>query len=144
MDMLVLDASVIVRWYVVEDFRDKALAIRNNYVDGAIRRISAPMLMPFEVINAIKYSRRDISVTTLKSIVESLAKYGFNLYELSGEYAHLTIDTALENNITIYDACYVALAEYLDTVLYTADRKLIESLKEEYRGRIKHIKEYAL
>ncbi len=33
------------------------------------------------------------------------------------------------NNITIYDAAYVALALILDTKFYTTDKKLIEKLE---------------
>ncbi|MFN3622077.1 MAG: type II toxin-antitoxin system VapC family toxin, partial [Nitrososphaerales archaeon] len=57
-------------------------------------------------------------------------------------YADTTIDAALENNITVYDACYVALAFHLHTLLYTADAKLIESLNKKYRVKVKHLKDY--
>ncbi|RLF22545.1 MAG: PIN domain nuclease [Thermoprotei archaeon] len=141
MSIIVVDASVVVKWYVIEDFRDQALALRDDYINGLFK-LASPTLMPFEVINAVRYSRKDISPATLKAIMESLVKYGFELYELKGEYADLTIDTALENNITIYDASYVALAEYLNTTLYTADEKLIESLNKKHRKAVKHIKDY--
>jgi len=49
----------------------------------------------------------------------------------------------LENDITIYDASYVALAKYLQTVVYTSDQNLIIELKENFRGYVKHIKDYA-
>ena len=141
MSIVVVDASVIVKWYVIEDYRDQALALRDDYINGVFK-LAAPALMPFEVINAIRYSRKDISPATLKAIMESLVKYGFKLYELKDEYADLTIDTALENNITIYDASYVALAAYLNTTLYTADQKLIENLNEKHRKIVRHIKNY--
>ncbi|MCX8188224.1 MAG: type II toxin-antitoxin system VapC family toxin [Nitrososphaeria archaeon] len=141
LNILVVDSSVVVKWYVLEEFRSEALAIRDDYLNGLFR-LAAPSLMVYEVVNAVRYSRKDIQPEKLKAICESLAKYGFDLYELKGEYANLTIDIAIENNITVYDASYIALAQYLDTSLYTSDTKLLQSLKGNYKMKIKHLKDY--
>ncbi len=141
LNTLVLDSSVVAKWYLLEEFRKEALAIRDDYLNGVFT-LSAPTLMVYEVVNAIRFSRKDIQPDKLKAICVSLAKYGFDLYELKGEYANLTIDIALENNITIYDASYIALANYLNTILYTSDTKLLQSLKEKYKVNVKHLKDY--
>ncbi|MEM1995303.1 MAG: type II toxin-antitoxin system VapC family toxin [Nitrososphaerales archaeon] len=140
-EVLVVDSSVVVKWYVAEEFRSKALAIRDDYLKGSFR-LAAPTLITYEVINALRYSAKNIKPSQLKEICESIARYGFDLYELKGEYAATTVDAALQNNITIYDACYVSLASHLDTLLYTADTKLMESLKDGYVERVRHLKDY--
>jgi len=142
MEEIVVDASVIAKWYIIEDLRENALKIRNDYIDGRLR-LSTPFLMPFEVLNAARYARKDISPKELREVAESLTLYGIKFYELRGEYARETVEVALENEITIYDACYVALAKYLQTVMYTSDQNLIIELKENFRGYVKHIKDYA-
>jgi len=137
---LVVDASVV-KWYVLEPDREEALRIREDYIDGQVE-LAAPALMPFEVLNAVRYSADRLEVERLMDVAESLSLYGFRLYGLKGEYARLTARIALENNLTIYDASYVALAERLNTTLYTADERLIEALSGEYRGRVKLLSEY--
>ena len=137
---LVVDASVV-KWYVLEPDREEALRIREDYIDGQVE-LAAPALMPFEVLNAVRHSTEKLEAERLMDIAESLSLYGFRLYGLKGEYARLTARIALENNLTIYDASYVALAERLNTALYTADEKLVEALSEDYRGRVKLLSEY--
>ncbi len=39
--------------------------------------------------------------------------------------AEKSVEIAMRKGLTIYDASYVALASLLNTVLYTADEKLI-------------------
>ena len=135
---VVVDASVVVKWFVEEEGSDKALRLRDKYIDGEIS-IIAPELIIFEVLNALYYKRL-FSESEMKEISEALEAYSFTLYSLKGEYAEKTIETAVENGITIYDASYVALAMIKDTYMYTADEKLIEKLKEEYLKHVKSIK----
>ncbi|RLG37281.1 MAG: PIN domain nuclease, partial [Thermoproteota archaeon] len=138
---MVADASVIVKWYVVEEHREEALLLREDYVDGRVR-IASPELMPFEVLNAVRYSRRDLSPKILREVARSLHLYGFDLWPLSGEYADLVVELSLSRGITIYDASYAALALHLDSPLYTADERLLRALGEDFRGRALHISQY--
>ncbi|MEM1949829.1 MAG: type II toxin-antitoxin system VapC family toxin [Candidatus Caldarchaeum sp.] len=55
--VLVLDASVAVKWFNVEPLREKALTIRNRYASGEIELI-APDLLHHEVASALKYNPR--------------------------------------------------------------------------------------
>ena len=48
----------------------------------------------------------------------------------------------MENEATVYDAAYIALAKLSDTTLYTADGKLEKSLKPPYLKYVVHIKDY--
>lgn len=141
MEIIVVDASVIVKWYIIEEDREKSLKIREDYIGGRFK-LAAPAILPFEVLNAIRFSRRDLASSTLKSIAESLTLYGIELYQLTGKYRELTIDASYQNKISIYDASYVALAKLLNTILYTADQRLINSLTNDYKKYVKHIREY--
>jgi len=76
----------------------------------------------------------------LKEISESLEAYSFSLYPLRGEYAEKTLEVAFDNDITIYDASYVALAMIKDALVYTADRVLIKRLKAEYLNYVRDIR----
>lgn len=138
---VVVDASVVVKWFVFEAGREGALKLRDDYVSSKAK-LASPALMPFEVLNAVKLSKRDIEVNTLKAVAESLALYGIELYQFTDRYGELIAETALEDDITIYDASYVALAEYLGAILYTADRELIKKLPDKHKAVVKDIAEY--
>jgi len=137
-EKVVVDASIIVKWFLEEEFSNKALQLRNDYIRGIIA-IAVPSLLEYEVLNALKYSGVH-SVEELKEIGIALNKYGFEVYELEGKLKELAIEIALKNNITIYDASYIALAKHLNTILYTADKELIQ----KFPNTAIHIKQYPL
>ena len=53
---VVVDASVVAKWYLEEEYTEKALKLRDMHVNGEIE-LTAPELLLFEVLNAIRYSR---------------------------------------------------------------------------------------
>ena len=136
---VVVDASIVVKWFVEEEGSDKSLKLRDRYIEGEIKLI-APELMIFETLNALYYKRL-FSEEELKQISEALEAYSFTLYPLRGEYANKALEIAFKNNITIYDASYIALAVIKDTRMYTANEKLIIKLKPEYQKHVKSIEE---
>ena len=52
---IVVDTSVVVKWYIPEQHHEQARALRDAYLDGAFDQVT-PALMPFEAVNALKYS----------------------------------------------------------------------------------------
>ena len=141
MEEVVIDASVVVKWFVIEENREKALRIRDDYIDGKLT-LSAPSLMPFEVMNAVRYAKKDMNAERLSQISESLSLYGIKLHNLKDEYAKATIRAVLDNDITIYDASYVALAEHLKTIMYTADVELVGNLIKKSKEYVRYMSEY--
>ena len=137
---VVVDASVIVKWFVEEEGSDKSLKLRDRYIEGEIR-IIAPELMIFETLNALYYKRL-FSEEELKQISEALEAYSFTLYPLRGNYASRAVEVAFKNGITIYDASYIALAIIRNTQMYTADEKLMRKLKHGYQKYVKSIKDF--
>jgi predicted nucleic acid-binding protein len=139
--LIVIDASVVVKWFVLDDGREQALKLRDDYLEGTIR-LASPAIMPAEVLNAVRYCMNSLKPDTLKEIATSLELYGIKRYALDGDYAKLLVETSMDNDITIYDATYVALAKYLNTTLYTAEDELISMLGKEYKKYVKHISSY--
>jgi len=134
---VVLDASVIVKWFVEEIYSDKALKLRDSYIEGKML-IIAPTLLPFEVLNALKYTHL-FKEDDLKVVAEALDSYNFELINLKGEYAKKAVEIAINKDITIYESSYVALALIFSTKLYTADSKLIEKLGDDFKEVVIHI-----
>jgi len=54
MERIVIDASVVVKWFVDEEGSEGALAIRKKYAEGEAE-IIAPELILFEALNALRH-----------------------------------------------------------------------------------------
>ena len=112
--------------------------LKDDYAAGEVDLI-APALMPFEVLNALRYSSA-FGGEELIQVAHILDDLQITLYGLEGDYAERTVMLALGKGITVYDASYVALAEIRKALLYTADEKLLRKL----RGTewVAHIRDY--
>lgn len=117
--MIVVDASVV------------ATALGDDGVDGrrtrerlAGERLAAPELLDLEVASAF---RRLCAAGRLT--VERAEAAVSDLHDLRVERVPHRVLVArcweLRQNVTVYDAVYIALAERLDVPLLTADRRLI-------------------
>ena len=139
-EKVVVDASVVVKWFVEEEYSKEALMLRDSYADGAIDLI-APSLLRFEVINALKYSGA-FGEDELKEVLRALDDYQITLFDLEGDYGEKAIEIVMRKGITMYDAAYVALALVQDATLYTADEKLLEKVNEF--KQVRHVREFTL
>ena len=100
--------------------------------------MAAPSLLPYEVLNALKYSAA-FGEDELKEVAESLDGFQLTLHSLSGALASRAVEISMRRGITIYDACYVALARQLKTSVYTADETLIRKAGDL---GVKHISQF--
>jgi predicted nucleic acid-binding protein len=139
--LIVVDASVVVKWFVLGEGREEAIRLRDDYLEGKIKLVSPP-IMAAEVLNAVRYCLNSLKPETLREIATSLELYGIKQYALDGDYVKLLVEASMDNDITIYDATYVALAKYLNTTLYTAEDELMHMLSDEYKRYVKHISSY--
>ena len=121
---VVLDSSIIVKWFLKELYSEEAIKVRNDYVQRKIS-IAVPSLLIYEVLNALRYSGV-YSEEELKEICLALNKYGFEIHDIEGDLKSKVVEIAYRHIITVYEASYVALAMKLKTVLYTADDELLE------------------
>ena len=136
---IVVDTSVVVKWYIPEQHHEQARALRDAYLDGAFDLV-APALMPFEAVNALKYSGY-YDGERLEDASKSLLEYGIELVPFNDVGSIAKVADTLD--ITVYDAAYIALARKLDTNVYTADGNLLDDLDEAHSEVAKHIRAYA-
>ena len=130
---IVIDASVAVKWVLDEDGAEQAHALLLDSLRLA-RLIAAPPHLHGECGNAI-YQRvriseparrlsptdaREALAELLELPIELLAPFG--LYERAITFAHA------HNLPSLYDALYVVLAQMLSADLWTADRRLLNTL----------------
>jgi len=134
--LLILDASVAVKWFTMEPLRDKALIIRDKYVNGELE-LEAPSLLYYEVANALRYNPR-FGIEEVRSAVRALEDLAITIYDFKGELASRAVELAYRFGITVYDAAYVALAAIRNATLYTADKEVVMKVSSE---NVKHLSE---
>lgn len=115
-EMLVIDASAAVSIASDVDAHDLEQRLM-----GA--SIAAPALLPFDVAHAIRGLRLGAVLTAERARLdlETLESLAIDLWPWSAMAARAW---ELGDNLTSYDASYVALAELLDVPLITRDARL--------------------
>lgn len=125
---LILDSSVIAKWFFPEEDSEKALQIKEKFVNNEIS-IAVPLLLCYEVNNilrtAVKAFRIDIKDAI--DVYNAFLKLNFIVYS-SQSLMTKTLETALKFDISSYDASYISLSEYLNTTFLTADQKLLRKV----------------
>jgi len=136
---IVIDASVVVKWFIEEKDSDKALLIRDSFIGGKVE-LYVPTLLYFEVLNALKYSQL-FKPSDLEDAGESLENYGFKVITIKDEIRKHMINAAIDYDLSIYDASYLGLSIGLEMLLYTADEKIIKKLPLTLKKKVKSLKQ---
>lgn len=126
--MIVLDASVIMKWFQEEPDSDRALSFETQHVSG-VEIIAAPDLLFYEITNVLRF-KKNVDLAMARSALELLAKTGIHFFAFSLQEMTEIFEFARNFNITVYDASYAILAKRLGRNFITADRKLYEKLKK--------------
>lgn len=124
MSIFVVDASVVVKWFVPEIHSDKArrlLAAPHEYV--------APDLLFAETANTIwkKTRRKELTAEEGRRLVADMGRVAIETFSCRS----LADDAYALANVTgrtVYDCMYVALAVRLNTRSITADDRLEAAL----------------
>ena len=119
MSLAVVDASVLTAFYVADDPRRGAVAARLTAGDVLV----APAHLDAEVVSALRRlaSRHPVLREIVPSALRHLAGFAIRRLPLVPLLDRMW---ELRDNVTPYDAAYVAVAERLDAPLITCDGKL--------------------
>jgi len=118
---VVLDSSVVVKWFSAEIKTDEVLRLRNSYTQGSLK-FSISEILIVEVANALRY-KPDYDTEKLRKALTSLLGLHLNIIHLSETILSRTAEIAYEGKVTFYDAFPVTLAEHQKTVCITADEQ---------------------
>ncbi len=122
-DEFVIDSSVVTKWFLVEPDSGQAVRVRDEFATGRIK-LAVPTLLFYEVVNALRFSG-SFKVADLELASRSLSKYQFEIWRPRGRLLELSAKLSLEKDVTVYDACYVALAHRLGSSVITEDSELL-------------------
>ncbi len=123
----VVDASIVVKWFVAEDLSDPArllLAQRNQFF--------APGLLLAEFANTIWKKARRGDIADPQPHLDELSNLSslISLYPTSALVNRASqISFAIDH--PIYDCLYLAAAEATDSPLITADKRLITKVGDQ-------------
>ena len=125
---LVVDASVLIKFYVPEVLFDRAERLLAKVEKGDIE-LSAPDLIYPEVGNILwkKQRLKELTRPEAEEITDAILSLPLKI-EASRPILPLAIDIAIACGISVYDAIYVSLAKVYETTMITADRKLADTL----------------
>ncbi len=144
---LVVDASVVVKWFVEEEFHDKAAVLLESRYD-----LHGPDLLLLEVGNVVwkKVLRDEIEAADAheitRAVIGSVVTFhpairlvhdvantvagGIPTFDPTTRLGERALQAALSLRYPIYDCIYLALAEALGSVVITADERLVRKLDD--------------
>jgi predicted nucleic acid-binding protein len=123
--MIIVDASVAVKWVVSEPGSAAAVALLKQ-------PLGAPALWLSEASNALwaKVMRRQLTPAEVRGQAADLADAPVTALALPGLLS-TAMSLALELEHPIYDCFYLAAAIQKDTYVVTADRQLFEKARRQ-------------
>jgi predicted nucleic acid-binding protein len=129
----VVDASVAIKWFVPEIHSDAALRTRYG---GSHLHVPAFMILELGNVLAKKIRQDELAPKDGDTILKELKRLPLQRHADERLFA-AAYRLALDTRSSLYDCLYLALAEVVDGIMVTADRKFVAALTEgPYRRRV--------
>lgn len=125
-----MDTSVAVKWHLEENHSDEAARLLDA-VGSEVSELLAPSTLQPEFFNTLWQQRRrgELSVEEVRQAwADFRAGEPATLYE-PADLMPRAVELVIESGVIIYDALFLALAEYTETIMVTADDQLLRTLK---------------
>jgi len=116
---LIVDASVVAKWFNIEELSNKAVEVKDAFVVGTLELV-APIHIIYEVGNSI-WKNKQLTEEDASDAIASLLRIDLQLLAPDMERARRAMEIARLKKTTFYDAAYLQAAEELKTTLLTAD-----------------------
>lgn len=132
MKRAVLDASVILKWYLLdEEHGAQALTLLQQRTAGELE-ILAPSLLTYELMNGLVIAgrRARLDQGAISRSFRGFMMLGVQFYDLS-LLADKVLQYALLYGRSVYDSSYLALADQEGIDLITADERLFNRVQKD-------------
>jgi predicted nucleic acid-binding protein len=131
MKKYIVDASVVLKWVLEkekEPDHDKATRLLHAWVSGDVG-IAAPSLWIYEVANILGRALPDEASEKMNLLLN----LQISEIDCSEQMIRQCLTWMKEQQVTFYDAAYLAAAYATDAVLLTSDVKFLEKMKNDDR-----------
>lgn len=124
MQKVVVDTSVVAKWFFPEKGRTEALKLKDQHLHGKISICTRDLLL-YELTSVFKnYSLIKIEEADFSLAASALSALRLEIFPLEfGEMSDL-FSLSYHLDVSVYDCSFLLLAKRLRTALYTADKKL--------------------
>ena len=128
MDKVVVDSSVVIKWFVAEPHSSEARRLLDEYQQGALDFL-APDLLFAEIGNIVwkKQSCQGLSVVDARQVLDA-----FRSLTISATPTAILLEEAYRLAVThqrsVYDCMYLALSVRENCRFITADEKLANAI----------------
>ncbi len=126
----VVDSSVVFKWYRQpgdEEHVRQAVSILDHHLQGDFE-IHVPDLLFYELGNILRFKESLASSDALSILRETYA-LALRVHPIEVPLAEETFRISREQDITFYDASFVALSRLVQASFITADKKLFAKVQ---------------
>jgi predicted nucleic acid-binding protein len=112
---------VIIKWYshYNEDWRQNALSLLGLYKEGAVS-LYVPELAIYEISNALRYNK-NLSSSEVRESLGYFFALEISIVSITEHVLKAALDIAYRDNITVYDAVFISVSDYMKMPLVTAN-----------------------
>ena len=123
--LLIIDASVALKWLVEESDSEAALALQG-------RDLAAPALLRIEAANVLRtlVARQEATRGQAIELLTFLQEAPVTIVDPDDALETRALELALDLGHPIYDCVYLALAERMGRTLVTADKRFLRALRD--------------
>ena len=135
---LVLDTSVVVKWFVrpPEEDLEAALEVRRRVVEGELNLI-IPDLLFYELANVLRYQPQ-LALEEVAKALDSLETMELDVRPFSYALGKEAVRVAKTTGITAYDAYFIVFAEAFECPVLTADRRCYARVRNRPSVKLLH------
>lgn len=136
--MSVVDASVVLKWFIEENDSDKARLLQDEYLSGQ-RVLVVPDLLVYEITNALRFNKT-FNHKEINEVIDAFYGLGLEIHQIDHDLIKSAAAIAYESKLTVYDSIYIALALDLKEEFITADGEIQKKMGR--KASVKLLKDF--
>jgi predicted nucleic acid-binding protein len=132
MGKIVVDSSVVIKWFVPEPLSAESRRVLDGYQSGSFMLI-APDLLAAEIGNIVwkKYCFQGLAKADAEQIITSFREVDIE-FTPAAELLSEALRIAMIHERTVYDSLYIALSERENCDYITADKRLVNEMSKSF------------
>lgn len=127
--MVILDASVIYKWFVDEEPQKitiTARKLRDKFIKGG-QSVLAPTILLYELANAFAF-KTSLELRYIRKFWAKFTEYNIPVISPNAEFMEKAISFSKKYSVSVYDSSYAVLALENKCDLITADDKFAKQV----------------